>query len=135
MLMRQRKMLVTLSLLMALTLTSRLFGAVPTYQPIPAVVIASGIADTEGPGGMAFIEYWVHDGGDGYFYYSYRIHNMEGNSFDPFIKHLTIANPTGEPYVVTSSSGGFGTGGTTQGDPWSFATHASLPTLVDWVSN
>jgi hypothetical protein len=102
-------------------------SAAPTYQPIPAEVIASGIADASGTGGMANVEYWVWDGGDGYYYYTYKIYNVQ---FLPYIKHLTIGNPTGEPYIVTGSSGG-GNGVT----PWSSATYASLPTLVDWVAS
>lgn len=99
-----------------------------TYQPIPSSIIASGVADTSGPAGFAYIEYWVWDGGNGYYYYTYKIYN---SAFQPFIKHLTIGNPTGEPYVVTGSSGGGPLGST----PWSYASHASLPTLVDWVAS
>lgn len=99
-----------------------------SYQPIPSEVIASGLADVSGTGGAACVEYWVWDGGNGYYYYTYRIHNT---AFLPDIKQLTIGNPTGEPYVVTGSSGG----GPLGGKAWSFATHASLPTLVDWVAS
>lgn len=99
-----------------------------TYQPVPTQVIANGIADASGPGGTAYVEYWVWDGGGGYYYYTYRIHNA---TFQPYIKHFTVGNPTGAAYVVTGSSGGGPAGGTA----WSYASHASLPTLVDWVAS
>ena len=104
------------------------FAQTPAYQPIPAKTIASGIADAAGTGGTSYVEYWVWDGGNGYYYYTYRVYNVQ---FQPFIKHLTIGNPTGAPYVVTGSSGGGPEGGV----PWSYATYASLPTLVDWVAS
>jgi len=115
-------------LLVSLICAGAGFGQTPSYQPIPSQVIASGIADVSGPGGTAYIEYWVWDGGNSYYYYSYRIHN---SAFQPYVKHLTIGNPTGELYIVTGSSGGGPAGGTA----WSYATHASLPTLVDWVAS
>ena len=103
----------------------------PTYQDIPAdsnLVLASGMADATGPGGLGYIEYWVWDGGNGYYYYTYRIHN---ETFDPFIKHLTIGNPTGAPYILTGSSGG----GPVDGTAWTSSIYSTSPTLVDWVAN
>ena len=117
----------TITLMMVL-IVGVAFAQTPAYQPIPATTIASGVADAVGTGGNAYVEYWVWDGGNGYYYYTYRIYNVQ---FQPFIKHLTIGNPTGEPYVVTGSSGGGPEGGTA----WSYASFASLPTLVDWVAS
>jgi hypothetical protein len=111
-----------------LLLAVGVFAQTPTYQPIPSTVLASGIADTKGTGGTANVEYWVWDGGNGYYYYTYRVYNT---AFLPYIKHLIIGNPTGEPYYITGSSGGGPEGGVA----WSYATHASLPTVIDWVCN
>lgn len=119
--------ILTLCILLIVCAVSML-SAEPLYQPIPANVIASGVADASGTGGTACVEYWVWDGGNGYYYYTYKIYNT---AFQPYIKHLTIGNPTGEPYVITGSSGGGPLGGT----PWSYATHASLPTVIDWIAN
>jgi hypothetical protein len=118
-----------LVVLLVVTFAAAAPAITPEYQPVPEpnLVDASGVADATGPGGIAYIEYWVWDGGNGWYYYSYRIYN---EAFEPFVKHLTIGNPTGDPYVVTSSSGGGDVGGT----PWSAGSHLSLPTLVDWVA-
>jgi hypothetical protein len=114
-------------------LTSLCFAADPTYQAAPpsGTFLASGIADLSGPGGKAYVEYWAWDGANGYYYYTYQIHNSDVDTpFIPFIKHLTIANPTGEPYIITSSSAGGPAGGV----PWLKSTHLTMPTLVDWVA-
>ena len=111
------------------------FAADPEYQAIPedaAQILASGIADATGPGGTVYVEYWVWNGGNGYYYYAYQIHNVSTEDpFEPFVKHLTISNPSGEPYFITSSSGG---GADPNGTDWCYATHASLPTVIDFVS-
>lgn len=128
--MESNKMVKSIVVLLVLALAATAPAITPEYQPVPEpnLVDASGVADATGPGGIAYIEYWVWDGGNGWYYYSYRIYN---EAFEPFVKHLTIGNPTGDPYVVTSSSGGGDVGGT----PWSAGSHLSLPTLVDWVAS
>ena len=120
--------------LMALMLVAVGFAADPEYQAIPqdaSQILASGIADATGPGGTAYVEYWVWNGGNGYYYYTYQIHNTSTEApFEPFVKHLTIGNPSGEPYFITSSSGG----GDPSGTQWCYAIHASLPTVIDWIA-
>ena len=117
----------------ALLVNVAFVAAVPEYQalPTPDKILASGVADATGPGGVAYVEYWIWNGGNGYFYYSYMIHN---STFSPFVKHLTIGNPTGEEYIVTGSSGGDPIVGL-PALPWSYATWASLPTVIDWVAS
>ena len=67
------------------------FAADPEYQAIPedaAQILASGIADATGPGGTVYVEYWVWNGGNGYYYYTYQIHNVSTEDpFEPFVKH------------------------------------------------
>lgn len=124
--MKMKSRVIIISCMLMLMLSAAVFAQ--TYQAIPSQVIASGLADVSGTGGVSAVEYWVWDGGNGYYYYTYRIHNT---AFSPYIKHLTIGNPTAEPYVVTGRSGGGPEGGTA----WSAGSHASLPTLVDWIAS
>ena len=55
-------------MLMAVMLSGAVFAADPVYQPIPDAnqILASGVADATGPGGTAYVEYWVWNGGNGY---------------------------------------------------------------------
>ncbi len=138
-----RKMVKGILLSLVLVLAGTGFAADPTYQSAPptGTYIASGIADLSGPGGKAYVEYWAWDGADGYYYYTYQIHNTDtGQPFLPYVKHLTISNPTGQLYIVTGCSGGYqwdyanNKPGNTPGVAWSAGTHASLPTLIDWVA-
>ncbi len=119
------------------------FAVDPPYQAVSpsGVNLASGVSDLSGPGGKAYVEYWVWDGANGWYYYTYQIHNTDSNTpFLPYIKHLTIANPTGEQYIVTGKSGGYLFDYTTNqpstqpGAAWSAGSYLSLPTLVDWVA-
>ncbi|MFA5863317.1 MAG: hypothetical protein WC975_01370 [Phycisphaerae bacterium] len=128
-----RKCVQIFVLVVALLVNVAFVTAVPEYQsiPTPDKILASGVADATGPAGVACVEYWVWQGGNGYYYYSYMIYN---SSFSPFIKHLTIGNPTGEEYFVTGSSAVVPPLGQPF-LPWSFATYASLPTVIDWVAS
>ena len=123
-------------LLLVLVVAGTSFAASPTYQVIPtdpALIVASGVADASGPAGIAFVEYWVWNGGNGYYYYTYRIYNED---FSPYIKHLTISNPTGTEYFITGKSSGWDPTTNTPGlTPWNGSVHTTLPTLVDWVSS
>lgn len=129
-----KKMIVS-SLLLVMTTCGLCFAEEPAYQTIPAdagQIIASGIADAVGTGGTAFVEYWAWDGGNGYYYYTYRINNT---AFNPYIKYLTIANPSGEPYIITGISSGWNPITNTPGvTPWSTSVHMTMPTLVEWAS-
>jgi hypothetical protein len=119
--------------LVVLAMAVSAFAADPNYQPIPSdanQVLASGIADMKGSGGIAYVEYWIWKGPADWYYYTYKIHSPEPNGFVPYIKHLTIGNPTGSQYIVTGKSGGGPAGGTA----WNASVHLSLPTLVDWIA-
>jgi hypothetical protein len=102
------------------------------YQPLPAdanLIIASGIADAAGTGGTAQVEYRVWDGGNGYYYYSYWIYNEAFDLPNGAVRHLTVGNPSGMPYIVTGN--GQGSRG---GDPWLASDYQSQPVIVDWVA-
>jgi hypothetical protein len=130
--MLREKMVV--SLLLAVTLlVSVSFAADPTYQAAPpsGIYLASGIADAEGSGGTACLEYWAWDGSNGYYYYTYRIYN---NAFNPFIMYLTIANPTREPYTVTGCSGGWNPQTGAKGSAWIGSSAITQIAVIQWVS-
>jgi len=128
-----KKMIVSLLLAMPLLLSTS-FAAEPTYQAAPpsGVYLASGIADASGSGGRACLEYWVWDGGNGYYYYTYRIYNT---AFQPFIMYLTIANPTREPYTITGFSGGWNPQTGAKGTPWIGSSPINQIAVIQWVSN
>ena len=65
--MKKNKVLMGLMvLLLGLLFVGSSFGL--SYQPAPpsGTYLASGISDVSGPGGLAYVEYWVWDGGDDY---------------------------------------------------------------------
>ena len=129
-----RKMIVSY-LLVVVMACGFCLAADPAYQPLPddsSRFIASGIADATGTGGTASVEYWVWDGGNGYYYYTYRIHNT---AFNPYIKYLTIANPSGQPYIITGRSTGWNPITNTPGATlWVTSVYVTMPTLVEWAS-
>lgn len=53
-------------------------------------------------GGSVTVDYWVWDGGGGYYYYSYQVTNY---SFEPYIVHFSVQNPSRAQYWVTGISG------------------------------
>ncbi|MDD5458467.1 MAG: hypothetical protein PHF37_03645 [Phycisphaerae bacterium] len=110
------------------------FAADPTYQAAPpsGVYLASGIADATGSGGTAYLEYWVWDGGDSYYYYTYRVYNVQ---FRPFIMYLTIANPTRESYTITGFSGGWNPQTGVKGTRWIGSSAINQIAVIQWVSN
>jgi hypothetical protein len=114
-------------------LTSLCFAADPTYQAAPpsGTYLASGIADASGSGGTATLEYWVWNGGDGYYYYTYRIYN---DAFSPFICYLTIANPTRETYTITGCSGGWHPVTGVKGLPWVGSSPITQIAVIQWAS-
>ena len=122
--------------LVLFVLASTCLGGDPNYQPVPGPndpgMIATGIADAVGPGGTAFVEYWVWYDGSEYYYYSYRIHNLEEPNFAAGVKHLWIGNPSREEYIVTGSSGG----GPVGGFAWTPSTWNPLGEvdLVKWTA-
>ncbi|MFH1613649.1 MAG: hypothetical protein ABIG61_00995 [Planctomycetota bacterium] len=129
------KMIKNIIVLMVLVLTAPSFAAEPTYQQIPAdplQILASGIADASGSGGEMYVEYWVWDGGDGYYYYTYSITNT---GFTPYIQYLTIANPSREPYYITGRSGGWNPQTGVQGQPWIGSSPINQISIVQWSSN
>ena len=124
----------SMALVLMLALAASTFAITPVYQDIPTnnSTLVSGLADLSGPGGVAFIDWWVWEGGDGYYYYTYRIHNSD---FSPYIKQLTIGNSSGDEYIVTGNSSGWNPTDNTPGTvPWNSSTHATLSTQVDWIS-
>lgn len=124
-----------MALVLMLAFAASAFAITPVYQDIPTnnSTLVSGLADVSGPGGIAFIDWWVWDGGDGYFYYTYRIHN---SNFTPYIKQLTIGSPSGDAYFVTGNSSGWNPTDNTPGTvPWNPSSHTTLSTQVDWVSS
>ena len=141
--MEKKRLLRGVVLMLILVFVGNAFAANPSYQAAPptGTYLASGISDLSGPAGLAYVEYWVWDGGNDWYYYTYQIHNTNSETpFLPYIKHLTIANPSGEPYVVTGRSGGYlydynnNVPSSDPGVAWSAGSHVSLPTLVDWVA-
>jgi len=137
------KMVTIITTLLVLSCPAVGLAADPPYQAAPptGTYLTSGISDLSGPGGKAYVEYWVWDGANDWYYYTYKIHNTDPNEpFTPYIKHFTVANPTGEPYVVTGCAGGYlfdyNTNQPTDdpGEAWLAASHVSLPTLVDWAA-
>ena len=125
----------SMALVLVLALAASTFAVTPVYQDIPTnnSTLVSGLADLSGPAGIAFIDWWVWEGGNGYYYYTYRIHN---SSFSPYIKQLTVGNPSGDPYIVTGDSSGWNPTDNTPGlVPWNSSTHSQLSTQVDWISS
>jgi hypothetical protein len=106
----------------------------PTYQAEPptGVYLASGIADASGSGGEAYVEYWVWDGGNGYYYYTYRVTNTV---FQPFISFLTINNSTREMYYITGCSGGWNPATGAKGNAWSASSPITQIAVIQWASN
>ena len=134
--MENNKIVKSIVVLLVLALAGTSFAV--GYQPVPEAndprLIASGLADATGSGGTAFVEYWVWDGANGYYFYTYQIINpAEDPCFTPYIKHLEIGNPSGEEYLVTGSSGGGPTGGTA----WTPSVWQSGAegTLVTWTAS
>ena len=115
-------------------LATACFAADPNYQASPpsGTYLASGIADASGSGGTASLEYWVWNGGDGYYYYTYRVLNT---AFNPYICYLTIANPTREPYTITGCSGGWNPQTGAKGTPWIGSSSITQIAVIQWASN
>lgn len=132
--MLSKKMVISFVALAVLLFAGAAFAADPAYQDVPpsGIYLASGIADAYGSGGTAHLEYWVWDGGDGYYYYTYRVYN---DAFSPHIQYLTISNPTREPYVVTGLSGGWNPADNTKGPAWIGSSAITQITVIQWVSN
>jgi len=115
-----------LAVLLVTLIGASALGVGPEFQAIPLDVnniLASGVADVTGPNGVSYVEYWIWDGGNGYYYYTYRIYN---DSFEPYVKHLTIGNPTTEPYYVT--------GPDPETSGWSSVAYSSSKVLVNWFA-
>jgi len=132
--MLNRKIVMSFLVLSVLLFAGTSFAADPTYQATSpsGIHLASGIADASGTGGAAYLEYWVWDGGDGYYYYTYRLYNT---TFSPYISYLTIANPTREPYVVTGCSGGWNPLDNTKGTPWIGSSSITQISVIQWASS
>jgi hypothetical protein len=127
----------SVAVLLILAFTAACSAAEPAYQPLPAdpaLIVASGVADASGNGGALYVEYWVWNGGNGYYYYTYRIHNpLPG--FAPYVQYLTIMNPTREAYVVTGCSSGWNPVTNQPGStPWIGSSYLTQQALVQWVS-
>ncbi len=139
-------------ILLILFLVSPCLAAVgdPNYQSVPPVgssFTTSGEVDLSGTGGSALVWYWVWDGGNGWYYYTYQIHNTDPcDPFLQYIKHLWITNPTGEEYIITGDSGGYqfdeltGTptdipGPAWDSQAWSSEQASSSNTMVKWESS
>ncbi|MDO8302739.1 MAG: hypothetical protein Q7T18_05830 [Sedimentisphaerales bacterium] len=115
-------------------LTTVCFAADPNYQaaPLSGTYLASGLADASGSGGTASLEYWVWNGGNGYYYYTYRVLN---SAFNPYICYLTISNPTREPYTITGCSGGWNPQTGEKGTPWTASSSITQIAVIQWASN
>jgi len=132
--MLMKRMIISVFAIAAVVLVSAGFAADPAYQADSpsGVYLASGVADASGSGGTAYLEYWVWDGGDSYYYYTYRVYNVQ---FQPFIMYLTIANPTRELYTITGCSGGWNPQTSAKGTPWIGSSPINQIAVIQWTSN
>jgi len=123
---------ITLVLLLAV-LAGTSFAADPDYQSVdPNNLITSGHVNADGSGGTLEVDYWVWDGGNGYYYYTYRLYNT---AFVPFVQYFTVTNPSREMYWITGNSGGWNPQNGTQGSAWVPSSPINQINVVQWSSN